>query len=111
MMDLLKRIAFEGNIRRSAILFYFAAKFAALPHQKRSIIDDLPESEELTRQSLKSIDWHRLRTEYQQLDSFIVYKWTKKMLLLISNQNMFYGDDFEVAFNLQVSFYCPISDI
>lgn len=108
MMDLLKRIAFEGNIRRSTILFYFAAKFGDLPHRQCSIIDELnflTETEEMNRKSFMNVDWHRLRSEYRKLDSFVVYKWIRKMLLLIGNQNMFYGDDFEVAFNLQVSFH------
>lgn len=108
MMDLLKRIAFEGNIRRSTILFYFAAKFGALPHQNESTIDELnflSEAEAVNHKSSINIDWQVLRNEYQKLDSFVIYKWVKKMLLLLSNQNMFYGDDFEVALNLQVSFY------
>lgn len=107
MMDLLKRIAFEGNISRSSILFYFAAKFGTLPYQKCSVIGQLNEfceTKEMDCKSIVNIDWHLLRNEYQKLDSFVVYKWIKKMLLLISNQNMFYGDDYEVAFNLQVSF-------
>lgn len=105
-MELLKRIAFEGNIRRSTILFYFAAKFGALPYQKCSTINELSflsETGEINRESLVNVDWNHLRNEYKKFDSFIVYKWIKKMLLLIGNQNMFYGDDFEVAFNLQVS--------
>lgn len=108
MMDLLKRIAFEGNIRRSTILFYFAAKFGALPYQKCSIIDELNafcETEEVDRKSVINVDWHLIRNEYQKCDSFIIYKWVKKMLLLISNQNMFYGEEFEIVFNLQVSFH------
>lgn len=108
MMNLLKRIAFEGNICRSTILFYFAAKFGALPNKTNSVRDqfsNFSETDEINRLSSNSVDWNNLRNEYQKCDSFIIYKWVKKMLLLISSQNMFYGKDFEVASNIQVSFY------
>lgn len=104
MMTLLQRIAFEGNICRSTILFYFAAKFAALPHPRHHIIDELSGLNEMDRRSFVRIDWDELRNDYQKFDSLIIYKWVKKMLLLIGSQNMFYGDDFEVTCKLQVSF-------
>lgn len=102
MMDLLQRIAFEGSISRSTILFYFAAKFGSLPYKTNSIIDEFKHFSET--EEVNNVNWDLLRSEYQKYDSFIIYKWIKKMLLLISNQNMFYGNDFEVAFNLQVSY-------
>ncbi|XP_037030248.1 uncharacterized protein LOC119070059 isoform X2 [Bradysia coprophila] len=103
MIDLLKRIAFEGNISRSTILFHFAAKFGTLPYRS-SIVNDLNkwlDEGGMERRSMVDIDWRALRSEYRNIDSFIIYKWVKKMLLLISNQNMFYGDDYDVACNLQ----------
>ncbi|KAJ6633399.1 hypothetical protein Bhyg_16816, partial [Pseudolycoriella hygida] len=104
MMDLLRSIAFEGNLSRSTILFYFAAQFAALPSGKKSLLgalNHLSRGDNKNGESVPKVDWSLLRREYREIDSFIVYKWVKKMLLLIGNQNMFCGDSFEVACNLQ----------
>lgn len=103
MIDLLKRIAFEGNLPRSTILFYFAAKFGTLPHHSPTIneLNRWIDERGMERKSMIDIDWSVLRNEYRSVDSFIVYKWVKKMLLLVSNQNMFYGDDYDVACNLR----------
>lgn len=106
MMELLRRIAFEGNIRKSTILFHLASKFGSLPHQINSVIDEIynfSESDDTNRITLNDINWNNLRNEYRKLDSFIIYKWVKKMSLLISNQNIFCGDHLEVALNLRVS--------
>lgn len=103
MMELLKRIAFEGNITRSTILFHFAGKFAALPHKNRLIAREMNSFSGMDSvEPIGKIEWNELRKECETIDSFVVYKWVKKMLLLIGSQNMFYGDDFEVAFKLQV---------
>lgn len=112
MADLLKQIAFEGNIRRSTVLFYFASKFGSLQYKTNVVIDEFTDflRSEKTLRSLTNdtsmtpnYDWDILRNECQKHDSYIIYKWIKKMLLLIGNQNLFYGDAFEVGFNLHVS--------
>lgn len=104
MTDLLKRIAFEGNLARSSILFCFAAKFGALPlqHCTGEVVHQLNLFfDRIGTKSETYIDWDSHRLKCRNVDSFIVYKWVKKMLLLISNQNMIYGDDYDVLCNLQ----------